>query len=136
MGANSQSVQKTNQVAGLNNQFIQECRKRLLEMKADLMNRSRTALREFENRDRGGSDEGDMTMAILAENDFLLSQERTKSRLFEIESALARIERGVYGVCEETDEPIEVERLRALPWTRLSIEGAEIREALERRFAR
>ena len=33
-------------------------------------------------------------------------------------------------------EAIEVERLRALPWTRLSIEGAEIRESLTKRFAK
>jgi DnaK suppressor protein len=120
----------------LSDQFIRECRTRLLEMKSELLNRARNAMREFENRDRGGGDEADMTMALLAENDFLSDQERTKTRLLEIESALARIERGSYGVCEETDEPIEIERLRALPWTRLSIEGAEIREALSRRYVR
>lgn len=127
----------TNQVTStLNETFVRECRTRLLEMKSDLLNRVRVAMREFESRDRGGSDEGDMTMAILAENDFLSAQERMKERIVEIENALARIERGNYGICEETDEPIEVERLRALPWTRLSIEGAELREALNRRFAR
>ncbi len=120
----------------LNELFVRECRTRLLEMKSDLLNRVRVAMREFESRDRGGSDEGDMTMSILAENDFLSAQERMKERIVEIESALARIERGVYGICEETDEPIELERLRALPWTRLSIEGAELREAMGRRFAR
>lgn len=123
-------------VRGLNDTFVRECRARLLEMKTEILNRARTAMREFESRDRGGSDEGDMTMSILAENDFLSSQERMKDRLLEIESALARIERGTYGVCEETDELIEIERLRALPWTRLSIEGAEMREALQRRFGR
>jgi DnaK suppressor protein len=121
---------------GLTDQFIRECRTRLIEMKAELLNRSRAAVREFESRDRGSSDEGDMTMALLAENDFLSAHERTKIRLQEIENALARIERGNYGICEETDEPIEIERLRALPWTRLSIEGAEIREALNRRYVR
>lgn len=122
--------------AGLDPKFIRECRGRLLEMKMELLNRSRSAVREFEARDRGGSEEGDMTMSILAENDFLSSQERMKERLLDIETALARIERGNYGVCEETDEPIEIERLRALPYTRLSIEGAEIRESLHKRFAR
>lgn len=122
--------------ASLSDQFIRECRARLVEMKANLLNRARVAAREFETLDRGGGDEGDMTMALLAENDFLSAQERTKEQLVEIEHALARIERGVYGICEETDEPIEPERLRALPWTRLSIEGAEIREAMGRRFAR
>ncbi len=120
----------------LNESFVRECRARLLEMKADLLHRSRSAVREYEARDRGGSDEGDMTMSILAENDFLSAQERMKERLLDIETALARIERGTYGICEETDEPIEIERLKALPWTRLSIEGAEMREALQRRFVR
>lgn len=39
-----------------------------------------------------------------------------------------RIEKGTFGKCEETDEPIEPQRLIAIPWTRLSVEGAEIRE--------
>lgn len=120
----------------LTEQFIRECRARLVEMKAEILNQVRASFREYEQRDRGGSDEGDMTMAILAENDFLSAQGRLKDRLQEIEWALARIERGSYGICEETDEPIEIERLRALPWTRLSIEGAEIREAMNRKFAR
>jgi DnaK suppressor protein len=57
-------------------------------------------------------------------------------QLFEIESALARIDSNVFGICEETLEPIEVERLLAIPSTRLSIEGAELREAVKRKFAR
>ncbi len=56
--------------------------------------------------------------------------------LLEIDYALARIENGKYGVCEETQELIETERLLALPQTRLSIEGAEIRESLQIKFAR
>jgi len=54
----------------------------------------------------------------------------------EIEMALGRIENGTYGICEETEEPIETDRLLAIPWTRLSIEGAELRESLGRRYAR
>ena len=122
--------------AGLEQQFVRECRARLVEMKTDLLNRSRSAMREFENRERGGGDEADMTMALLAENNFLTTQERAKERLLEIETAVARIDRGNYGVCEETDEPIEIDRLRALPYTRLSIEGAELRESLQKRYVR
>jgi DnaK suppressor protein len=50
--------------------------------------------------------------------------------------ALSRIESGTYGICEETEEQIEHERLLAIPWTRLSIEGAEIRESIKKRYAR
>ena len=50
--------------------------------------------------------------------------------------ALARIEQGCYGICQETGELIEPERLMALPWTSLSIEGAEIRESMNKKYAR
>ncbi len=44
--------------------------------------------------------------------------------------------RPAYGICEETEELIEEDRLLAIPWTRLSIEGAEIRESVNKRYAR
>ena len=116
--------------------FIQECKMQLLEAKRDILNRVRNSRSEYATLDRAGGDEADQTMALMAENDFLTAQTRMKELLLEIEFALARIESGRFGVCEETEETIEVERLRALPWTRLSIEGAEIRETVKRKFAR
>lgn len=115
--------------------LIAECKTRLLQAKADLLMRARSTKEEFHSFDRGG-DEADQSMSLLAENEFLTKQERIKHQLLEIELALARIEAGRFGICEETEEPIEAERLRAIPWTRVSIEGAEIREALQKRFAR
>jgi DnaK suppressor protein len=120
----------------LNENFLKECKMRLLETKSQLLNRVRAARLEFQHLDKSGGDEADQTMSLLAENDFLSAQQRLKEHILEIELALSRIENGTYGVCEETDEAIEFERLRALPWTRLSIEGAEIREATKRKFAR
>jgi DnaK suppressor protein len=120
----------------LSETFIRECKLKLLSMKAELMNRVRSARDEFQALDKNGGDEADQTMSLMAENDFLTSQSRLKEQLLEIELALSRIERGRYGMCEETEEPIEHERLKALPWTRLSIEGAEIREAIKKKYAR
>ena len=107
-------------------------------MKRELLNRSRVMIREFEGLDRGSNsgDEADQTMMIMAENEFLSNQRRVKEMILEVEFALARIEAGTYGLCEETEEIIETERLLALPWTRVSIEGAELREAMQKRFAR
>ena len=90
---------------------------------------------DLNNDDRGG-DEADQTMRVLAEAETLTLHERMRYQLMEIEGALARIENGSYGTCEETEESIEPERLRAIPWTRLSIEGAEIRESVDKRYAR
>lgn len=121
--------------AALSEALLQECRAKLIETRKDILNRVRAAREEFEAVEKTGGDEADQTMQILAEQDFLASQQRLNELLMEIDFALARIENGSYGVCEETEEPIEEARLRAIPWTRLSIEGAEIREALRRRYA-
>lgn len=41
--------------------------------------------------------------------------------LFEVEDALRRIEAGSFGICELANEPIELERLKAIPYTRYSL---------------
>lgn len=113
--------------------LVTECKQKLLTAKADLLNRFQSHFRDFHERNEGrGGDEADQTNALLNENQLFATQTRLRAQLTEIEMALSRIERGTYGVCEETDEPIEPARLLAIPWTRLSIEGAEIRES--RRF--
>lgn len=120
----------------ISQKFAQECKTKLQQVKMDILNRVREARQHLDAEDRVGGDEADQTVRVLAEADFVTMHDRLRSQLLEIESALARIENGSYGLCEETEEPIEVERLRAIPWTRLSIEGAEIRESFNRRYAR
>ena len=114
---------------------IKECRRRLQMQKAEIMNRFRTAHQNFRQTEHRG-DEIDQTVAQQEEHSFLVNQDRLRNQLLEIEMALGRMEQGTFGVCEETDEMIETERLLAIPWTRLSIEGAELREATNRKFAR
>ncbi len=121
---------------GLSKEIIQQCRHKLLLMKNDLLNRARHIRAEFAQNDKSSGDEIDQTVAQLAEHNILVSQERIRTQLMEIEFALARIEAGQFGTCEETQEPIESDRLLAIPYTRLSIEGAEIRDASRKRFAR
>src|ERR1043165_5156411 len=52
----------------------------------------------------------------LAENEGFLRQE--------IDQALARLEEGKFGICEECHGAIGAERLKALPYTRLCIRCA------------
>jgi DnaK suppressor protein len=115
--------------------LVRICKERLLQTKSDLLNRIKENHRDFHSRDRGG-DEMDQAVDNLAEGQYLSTQERLRHQLLEIEIALAKIDRGIYGVCEETEEPIEPERLLAIPWTRLSVEGAELREDLSKRYAK
>ncbi|MGE4132882.1 MAG: TraR/DksA family transcriptional regulator [Bdellovibrionales bacterium] len=108
--------------------LVETCKAKLVAAKADLLNRYQNHFTELQERPVGG-DEADQSMTILIENHLLATQRRLRFQLLEIESALLRIQKGTFGICEETEEPIERERLLAIPWTRLSIEGAEIREA-------
>ena len=115
--------------------IVAELKRRLLQQKADLINRLRLHSAEIKEGFDLRGDEIDQTNAVMTENTLLSFQHKIREQLLEIESALGRIEQGTFGICEETEEPIEIERLMALPWTRLSIEGAEIREAVRKRFA-
>ena len=48
--------------------------------------------------------------------------------LNQIEQALARIDNGTYGYCEDTGEPIELRRLEAQPTATLTTEAQAARE--------
>ena len=121
----------------LSKDLINRCKTALLNAKAELLNRVRDVRQDLHSSEDGKQgDEGDQTVRALAESEALSNNERLRTQLIEIEMALVRIENGTYGVCEETEELIETDRLLAIPWTRLSIEGAEMREAMNRKFAR
>jgi len=60
--------------------------------------------------------------AALQELDIL------KGRLGLVQRAFGKIESGVYGYCEETEEPIGYERLSIVPWARYSVQVQERRE--------
>jgi len=110
------------------------CKAKLLEKKAELINQYREYKNELTMIQHRG-DEGDKSVGILMENKLLSDQERTRATIYEVEFALAKLEKGLYGYCEETEELIAPERLLALPWTRYSLEGAEIKEQITKKFA-
>ena len=49
-------------------------------------------------------------------------EEGAQQTIDEIDAALARIEDGTYGTCQNCGKQIGVERLRAIPWARLCID--------------
>jgi DnaK suppressor protein len=64
----------------------------------------------------------------------LRTRDRERKLLRKIESALARIEDGSYGYCDETGEEIGLKRLEARPVATLCLEAQERRELAERQF--
>lgn len=74
--------------------------------------------------EQGPDDEGDMATRNFARDLAVVTLERERRELAEVEAALARIKSGDYGICEVCESPIREARLQALPWARLCIRCA------------
>jgi DnaK suppressor protein len=64
----------------------------------------------------------------------LRARDRERKLLKKVEGALVRIENGEYGYCEETGEPIGIQRLLARPTATLTIEAQERRELKQKMY--
>ncbi|MCF7818421.1 MAG: TraR/DksA family transcriptional regulator [Kiritimatiellales bacterium] len=78
------------------------------------------------NRDSLSQNEPDPSLSDQGtdtfDREFALNQlSNEQDVLFEIDEAIRRIENGTYGICEITGNPINVERLEALPYVRYSV---------------
>ena len=66
----------------------------------------------------------DLDMAVLALNTDFKTQKA-------VETAIALLDTGEYGICQECGEPINPKRLEAIPWTILCVRCQEIRDSLK-----
>lgn len=110
-------------------------KKQLLLEKERILNNQKRDLSDIKVDSDDLPDETDLAASEISQTLAFTLRDRQRLLLSEIDQALMRIENEQYGICEETGEPIEHERLMAVPWTRLSVEGAEIREKSRKRFA-
>ena len=64
----------------------------------------------------------------------LRTRDRERKLLKKIEQALAQIDSGDYGYCEETGDPIGIPRLLARPTATLSLEAQQRRELRQKLY--
>jgi DnaK suppressor protein len=100
--------------------FLAQVRENLLETKSKLLHEMDT---EMKAEREGNKDEGLDTYDLASEErdreiNFILS-DRERSKIKEIDEALARLADNTYGICESCGLEIGEERLEALPFTRL-----------------
>ncbi len=110
-------------------------KKLLLAERERVLNSSRKDLDDIKIDTDDLPDETDLAANEVTQSLAFQLRDRERQLLADIDNALQRIDDGNYGVCDETGEPIEENRLEKLPWTRLSLEGAEIRERMRKRYA-
>ena len=112
---------------------INSYRRRLLALKkrigADLSELEEEALRPVGGESAGNMSDVPVHPADLGTENYeeeaaLELLENEEHLLMEVNDALARIEQGTFGVCENCHKPISKERLDALPYARYCIRCA------------
>ena len=97
----------------MNEMQVEYFRQKLLDWKKSLLAQSQDTLEELR---QGGLNQPDELDRASMETDKALdlrTKDRARKLISKINDALKRIEDGTYGYCEETGEPIGVERLEA-----------------------
>ena len=118
----------------LNDLQLEYFRQKLLQWRMELLeevNETRTNLKET------SLVEPDLGVRASVEANRSLelrTRDRARKLISKIDEALARIEDGSYGYCEETNEPIGIKRLEARPIATLSLEAQERHERMEKTY--
>ena len=107
-------------------------RRKLVSWRAVVMRESGVTLRHLQAGVESAPDLGDRAHIESARQIELRSRERGRKLVGKIDSALARIDDGIYGYCEETGDAIALSRLEARPIATLSVEAPERHEHRER----
>src|ERR1700733_12679476 len=92
-------------------------RQKLLAWKNDLLKEANATLQLLEDENQNQPDFMDRASSETDRAIELRTRDRARKLIVKIDAALRRIEDGTYGYCEETGEPISINRLSAGPTT-------------------
>ncbi|MBC6403645.1 MAG: RNA polymerase-binding protein DksA [Hyphomonadaceae bacterium] len=107
-------------------------RQKLLAWKSDIINQTRETVASLQRENVFHPDPADTAAAYADQQLELRTRDRQRKLVGKIDEALRRIEDGTYGYCEETGDPIHVNRLDARPIATLSIKAQEMHEFAEK----
>ncbi|MDC0865121.1 RNA polymerase-binding protein DksA [Rickettsiaceae bacterium] len=98
-------------------------KQKLQKWREDLLEESRDTLDHLREENWNESDLNDRASVETETTIELRTRDRYRKLIDKIESAIARIDSGDYGYCEDTGEEIGLKRLEARPVATLSIEA-------------
>ena len=107
-------------------------RNKLQTWKEDIIKQNRETLQVLHEDTLQHADLADRATSETDRALELRARDRQRKLVAKIDAALARIEDGSYGYCEETGEPISLKRLDARPIATLSVEAQERHERREK----
>jgi DnaK suppressor protein len=100
-------------------------RRKLFKWKDDLIAESQVTIENLRDEVRDVGDEAERASRETENSVELRTRDRYRKLLSKIDKALRRIDDGIYGYCEETDEEIGLERLEARPIATLCLDAQE-----------
>lgn len=109
-------------------------RNKLVAWKEEIVRQNRETLHILHEDSAQHADLADRATSETDRALELRARDRQRKLIAKIDAALARIEEGSYGFCEETGEPIGLKRLDARPIATLSLEAQERHERREKVF--
>jgi DnaK suppressor protein len=107
-------------------------RAKLLAWREDILKEAKETLQHLQEENQNHPDLADRASSETDRAIELRARDRQRKLIAKIDEALARIDDGTYGYCEETGEPISLRRLEARPIATLSVEAQERHERRER----
>jgi DnaK suppressor protein len=107
-------------------------RLKLLNWREDILKEAKETLLHLQEENQNHPDIADRASSETDRAIELRARDRQRKLIAKIDEALARIDDGTYGYCEETGEPISIRRLEARPIATLSVEAQERHEQRER----
>jgi DnaK suppressor protein len=107
-------------------------RAKLLAWREGILKEAKETLQHLQQENENHPDIADRASSETDRAIELRARDRQRKLISKIDEALARIDDGTYGYCEETGEPISLRRLEARPIATLSVEAQERHERRER----
>ena len=107
-------------------------RSKLMDWKSEIIHESKETLISLQKENINHADLADRASSESERSIELRARDRQRKLIAKIDSALSRIDEGSYGYCEDTNEPIGINRLVARPIATLSIEAQERHERREK----
>ena len=101
---------------------VEKMRKRLVKEQKELGEQIKVERKKVEPSLTSNPDRTEIANEYAFRGRRMSVLDQLQEQLLDINRALERIEEGTYGICTNCGQPIQAERLEALPWAELCID--------------
>jgi DnaK suppressor protein len=116
----------------MNDMQLEYFRQKLVDWKESLADEALQTMQHLKEESWSEPDAADQASIATSTSLELRTRDRYRKLIDKIDAAISRIDKGDYGYCEETGDPIGLKRLEARPIATMSVEAQERHERFEK----